>query len=83
MFQGNKKQDHYKITYHAHSTNDEEGLPSEVIQEKDCRECEDDLEHACNSCCKEVSSDGSEAEGLEDLRSVVQDSVNSREPVYS
>ena len=64
---------------HSHRTGDQERLASKVVQEEDSGEGEDDLEDTGHTCGEEFSGDGGEAECTEDLRSVVQNCVDTSE----
>lgn len=64
---------------HPDGAGNQERFAPEAVEEEHGREGEDDLEDAGHASGEEVGGDGGEAEGLEDLRGVVQDGVDSYE----
>lgn len=64
---------------HANGTDNQESLTTELVQEEDGRKSEGDLQDTSDTGSEEISGSGRETERLEDLRSVVQNSVDTSE----
>lgn len=64
---------------HANGTDNQEALTAELVQEADSRESEDDLQDTSDTSSQESGLCGGETETAEDLRSVVQDGVDTSE----
>lgn len=64
---------------HTNSTGNQESLTTKSVQEEDGRKSEDDLQDTSNTGSEKISGSGRETERLEDLRSIVQNSVDTSE----
>lgn len=64
---------------HTNGTDNQESLTTEPIQEEDSGEGEDNLQDTSDTGSKQISGGGRETETLEDLRSIVQDGIDTGE----
>lgn len=64
---------------HTNSADNQESLTTELVQEEDGRKSEEDLQDTSDTGSEEISGSGRETERLEDLRSIVQNSVDTSE----